>query len=159
MDNVAKYENQGRRYPLRVFFVGATAIEKGAPLAIDENATGDGTSGQASSSAWYGRARRVRVVAAAGDKFAGVAAESYAAKTGGQWITIYEPGSECLVYCKYDCSCGTILNWDYGLGYFMSDSQSRGAGAAYCLQDVDRSSTAGLVMAILDVGGHCDADT
>jgi len=74
-----------------VFFEGDTAIVKGQGLCYNADY---GTL----TSAYPGRLSRVEVPSTTNNMwFAGVAVQAYAAKSGGQEIEIYEPGSECEV--------------------------------------------------------------
>jgi len=160
MDNLATYENQARTNRRKVFYTGTDALLKGVPLAYDFDDTGDGISGngQEADDAWGGRGKRVVKPSANTEHFAGATVTSYTANASGQWIEIYEPGSECEVYCKVNCTVGsTVLNWDYTLNYFMNDASNQGYGAALALQTVDRSSTAGLVFAKLLDGARVAA--
>lgn len=87
--------------------------------------------------------------------FAGVAARDYSAKTGGQFIEIYGPGSACNILAKADCTLGTgILTCEAGgtyAGYFRY-AGFEGEGSAVPLQTVDRSETAGKVFSLLQTG-------
>lgn len=85
--------------------------------------------------------------------FAGVAAESKPVGTvGTQELSIWLPGSICLVYTNQNCTINSTIitaeagQWRFGLAGF------RGKGTAVALQTVDRSSTAGTVLAWLDEG-------
>lgn len=162
MDNAALYEHQSRTYPRPVFYTADDALSKGVPLAYDFDDAGDGVSdgGQEATDAWGGRGKRVVKPSANTEHFAGVTVTSYPAKTGGQWIDILEPGSECEVLCKVDCTCGsTVMNWDYGLGLFEDDASTQGCGAALALQTVDRGSDEGLVFAKLLTGDRVAASS
>jgi hypothetical protein len=91
--------------------------------------------------------------------FAGVVSQKFTDFTGPGWIEINMPGSVCNIWaganCDHEASAGVqsgqtltftanAYTWDYtGLP---------GTGSAVVLQDVDRSSTAGLVLAELCVG-------
>ena len=89
--------------------------------------------------------------------FAGVADKPYAARTGGQFITINQPGSFCNVWSAASntigvglstCEAGTGGN---GAGFFGRAGYP-GRGTLTPLQTIDRSSTAGLCFGYLQDG-------
>lgn len=87
----AKYEPEIKR---RVFFTGDTALKRGKALVWDliPPTTAEAGVGQA-----------VKAVSSSYKMpFAGVVAEDKDAKTGGQWVDIYLPGSVC--YCLVGCA-------------------------------------------------------
>lgn len=98
--------------------------------------------------------------------FAGVVARESNGTTGPGWVTINRPGSVCNIYCaasvdhadSSNIATGEMLVFSTGQYYFEKEGIP-GSGAALILQDVDRSSTNGLVMAELMTGlpsgGYC----
>lgn len=91
--------------------------------------------------------------------FAGVVTGKSVGKTTNDYIEIYEPGAVCNVYAGADCDHGTTLNTGQVLGFGVQQPTPKflpdgipGMGSALVLQDVDRSSTAGLVMCELMTG-------
>lgn len=97
--------------------------------------------------------------------FAGVLAQGYTVPAGGRVVTIYAPGSVCNVLSRVantigvgltTCEAGGTYAGYFNLGGF------EGEGTAVPLQTVDRSSTAGLVLAKLQEGppsGLCEVLT
>ena len=91
--------------------------------------------------------------------FAGVVAKDSDGVTGPGWVTIHRPGSICNVFTNADCdhersagaASGQILNVTVGQ-YYMSDAGWPGTGAAMVLQDVERDTTNGVIMAQLMTG-------
>ncbi len=91
--------------------------------------------------------------------FAGVVAKESNGVVGPGWVTINRPGSVCNIYCSANVdhsdtsnvATGEMLVFTSGQYYFKYEGIP-GSGAALVLQDVDRSSTAGLVMAELMTG-------
>jgi hypothetical protein len=92
--------------------------------------------------------------------FAGVVSNKSAGVTGPGWVEINLPGSVCNIYAAASVdhgSTGTGMNTGqtltFSVGqYYFKYTGLPGAGSAVVLQDVDRSSTAGLVMAELQIG-------
>lgn len=89
--------------------------------------------------------------------FAGVTARSYAAHSGGQFVEIYLPGSTCNVWSTLSNTIGvgrTTCQAGAGVaaaGYFTLTGFP-GRGSAIPLQTIDRSSTAGLCLCLLEDG-------
>lgn len=91
--------------------------------------------------------------------FAGVVSGKCTGFVGPGWVEINKPGSVCNIFCNADAdqagtnsvNTGQVLTFSTGQYYFKYAGLP-GAGAALVLQDVDRSTTAGLVMAELLVG-------
>ncbi len=89
--------------------------------------------------------------------FAGVTARSYSASTGGQFIEIFLPGSTCNVWSTVSNTIGvgrTTCQAGAGVaaaGYFTLTGFP-GRGSAIPLQTIDRSSTAGLCLVLLEDG-------
>jgi len=163
MYNVQYAKPQGTKK--RVYYIGTDTLKEGYPLCYNFDATTVDYRNKADSTisvGTYAAARRLCVEKPAeGNKlhFAGVvAAESDAKSTG--WITLWLPGSVCNVYAYANCdhgatglttNTGQTLNFCPGKYYFM-DGGFQGEGAATILQDIDRSTTPGLVMAELQTG-------
>ena len=105
------YIRHARRFPRKVWFEGSVALVKGQGLCGNQD---------------YGTAadqdeRRDTYVElpAIGNElwFAGVAARDYSAKTGGQMVEIYEPGSVCQIALGTDVVVGAgIVTCSAGLG-------------------------------------------
>jgi hypothetical protein len=90
--NAILHEDKVRKIKRRVKYTGSDAVTKGYGLCYDRDygtaASIDGL-----------RDKHVALPTSANNgSFAGVAAQSYPAKAGGQWIEIFEPGSVCEVY-------------------------------------------------------------
>lgn len=85
------YIGEARRYPTRVFFTGSVSLLKGTGVCYDADY---GTAAEANE-----RRQTYVELPSQGNNghFAGVLAHSYDARTGGQMIEIYEPGSVCEV--------------------------------------------------------------
>ena len=95
--NLALFGNQMTEYKKSVWFTGSTAIRKGMGLCYDLDVAGTGT-GETATDPWGRRGRLVAVPSTSNNlAFAGYASQAYTAKTGGQTITIFEPGSICEV--------------------------------------------------------------
>lgn len=92
--------------------------------------------------------------------FAGVVSEKSDSVTGPAWIEINLPGSVCNIWANANCdhgSSGTGMNSGQSLTftqgqYYFKYTGVPGEGSALVLQDVDRSTTAGRVMARLMTG-------
>jgi hypothetical protein len=91
--------------------------------------------------------------------FAGVVSQKFTDFTGPGWIEINMPGSVCNIWAGANCDheaaagiqSGQTLAFTAG-AYSFDYSGLPGAGSAVVLQDVDRSTTAGLVLAELCIG-------
>jgi len=80
-----------------VWFTGSTAIRKGMGLCYDLDVASTGT-GEAATDPWGRRGNVVAVPSTSNNlAFAGYATQAYKAKTGGQRINIFLPGSICEV--------------------------------------------------------------
>ena len=92
--------------------------------------------------------------------FAGTVSAKSNGVTGPGWVEICLPGSTCNVYVNADCdhgSSGVGMNTGQTLTftidqYYFKYTGVPGTGSALILQDVDRSTTAGLAMAELMTG-------
>lgn len=129
--NQVLYTKQGRRHPRRVFFTGSTALKRGTGVCYDRDY---GTAADADE-------RRDKYVEAPttsnNRRFAGVLVQDYAAKTGGQWVEIYEPGSVCDVAAGVDTTVNvtrltcSVSTGDKGR---FTKSGFEGRGTALALQ-------------------------
>jgi hypothetical protein len=147
-----------------VWFTGTTALLEGQAVCYDwDNAT------VAVASASGRRRNYVELPSITNSRyFAGVAARAYSAKSTGQMIEIYLPGSTCNILSRASTTIGVgILTFECGgtyAGYFRY-AGFEGEGSAVPGQTVDRSSTAGVCQANLQVGlpsggvDYVDADT
>ena len=124
-----------------VFLPDNVAIKRGEGLCYKVDWTNDQ---YAATDKAYQRGRTVvRATPTYAGHFAGVACQDYEAKLGGQNIQIFEPGSECEIWClgasplstsvtpgmQTCCSCG-----DGDRGAFTRPSVSGGRGTATILQ-------------------------
>lgn len=108
--NVAGYGAQARTLPREVFFTAGTALIKGQGLCYDRDR---GTAGDIDET----RDKYVELPTTSNHRwFAGVTAAAHTARTGGQWIKIYEPGSVCEVAVLEDTTIDTGL-----IGCIVSD--------------------------------------
>lgn len=91
------YKNQSRELPIRVFYTGSDAIERGIGLCYDLDYLTT-TTDETAADAFQARGKVVAKPDTTNNlAFAGVTAAAYAAKSGGQFIEIYEPGSWCMI--------------------------------------------------------------
>lgn len=79
-------------FPKKVFYTGSDAVVAGYGCCYDRDY------GTATDNDGKRDARVALPDNTNNNSFAGVFAKSYAAKTGGQWVTIYVPGSICQIY-------------------------------------------------------------
>lgn len=131
----------------RVFFEGSTAITKGYGYAYNRDS---GTAATAEQK----RSTNVEVLTYANAiHFAGVALESKPAVSGGQFVDIALPGSDCFVYTSEtsltvnanDLHCEVSAT----PGVFINKMGLKGPGSCKVLQTI---SAAGLVLVHLDEG-------
>lgn len=104
------HENQANNRLARVFFTGSTAIKRGEGFCYDRNYTdSDAADGDRDATdGWGGRGVIVTTPSSSDNlTFAGVAAHNYKAKTGGQWIDIYLPGSICEIAVGFAATIAT----------------------------------------------------
>ena len=156
-----------------VYYTGSDTLLEGYALCYDFNAYDVNSENVALTSInvgeeAYADARRVLVEKPSEQNkvhFAGVVAAQSDGVTGPGWVTIHRPGSVCNAYVYSDCDsenptagtegagtgCGDLVNVVVGQ-YYMQDFGMPGCGAALILQDVSRSSTAGLIMVELMTG-------
>lgn len=143
--------DRGPKVSRWVWFSGTTALLQGQGVCYNSDY---GTA----STAEERRLDEVELPSQSNSRwFAGVAARAYAARSGGQMIEIYCPGSICNVYTNANCVLDTgritceVGTAGSGQGYFTY-AGFQGAGSAIPKQTVDRSSTAGTVLAYLEEG-------
>ena len=95
--NLARFGNQAPGLKYSVWFTGSTALHKGMGVNYDLDVYDSG-SGEAVTDPWGRRGNLVAVPDNTNNlAFAGVTTQAYKAKTGGQRIDIYLPGSICQV--------------------------------------------------------------
>lgn len=132
-----------------VWFEGATALSEGQGVCYNwDYGTASAADGR--------RFNRVELPSQTNARyFAGVAARDYVARSGGQFIEIYLPGSICNVLSKASTTIGVgRITCEVGgtyAGYFRY-AGFPGEGSAVPLQTVDRSTTAGKCFAKLELG-------
>ncbi len=133
-----------------VWFGGSTALVVGQAVCFNwDYGTASAASGE--------RMNRVEVPTILNAPyFAGVAVCAYAASTGGRMIEIYLPGSLCDIASKASTTIGVgRLTFEVGgtfAGYFRDTEGFPGEGSCTPLQTIDRSSTAGTCLAMLETG-------
>lgn len=145
------YEKQARLVIEEVWFEGTTALLEGQAVCYNYD--------YGTATAYDGRRfNKVEVPSQTNMRyFAGVAACAYEAKSTGQLIRIYRPGSVCNILSTASTTLGSgrltfeytstvATNGSFGLAGFP------GEGSAVPLQTVDRSTTAGLCQAYLEEG-------
>jgi hypothetical protein len=143
------YEKKAPAISKWVWFGGSTALLEGQAVCYNED--------YGTATAYDGRrGNRVELPSQANARaFAGVAAKSYNASTGGQLIEIYAAGSYANVLSKASTTLGAgRLTFEVGgtyAGYFRY-AGLEGEGSCVPLQTVDRSTTAGKCFAKLEVG-------
>lgn len=147
--NPVLHEDKVRQIKRRVFFTGSGAVTKGYGVCYDRDY------GTAADSVGL-RDKRVSLPDNTNNNsFAGVAVRAYDAKTGGQWIEIYEPGSVCEIYVDGVATIGdntwvTCQIAGGGSGTFdVGNKGFRGRGTAKVMQT---SGAAGTILAFLEDG-------
>jgi hypothetical protein len=145
------HEKQDAVIIKEVWFEGTTALLEGQAVCYNfDYGTAASKDGR--------RAARVEVPSVTNARwFAGVAACPYAAKSTGQMIRIYCPGSVCNILSRASTTLGTGRLTFEVTGTVATNGSFRlagfpGEGSAVPLQTIDRSSTAGLCQAKLEVG-------
>ena len=140
-----------------VWFAGSTALKQGQGCCYDWDYEEDSAVSTKDDTVFDGRrTNRVEVPTILNARyFAGVTARSYSAKSGGQFLEIYRPGSTCNVWStvsntigvgRTTCQVGDTEAGAFGYGGYP------GEGSATALQTIDRSSTAGVCMCYLETG-------
>ena len=90
-------------FPKRVFFTGTGALTKGQGLCYDADR---GTAADVEAE----RDKFVELPTTSNNRhFAGVCVGGYSAKSSGQWITIFEPGSTCQVSIGIDSAVDSTM--------------------------------------------------
>lgn len=150
-----QYENQSKLIPRWVFFTGSTALVEGQGVCYNHDYLTTET-GETATDPFGKRDKVVEAVGTSNNQsFAGVCTANYAAKTGGQWILINEPGSFCYVRTTETSLTlgdkiflGCAIDDTYN-GYFQSTGASKGRGMFRVMQTI---SAAGLVFGELMTG-------
>lgn len=142
----------------RVFFTGSVPLIRGQGLCYAYSTVTTDT-GETATDSWGQRGHSVAIPSTSNNNFfAGVADANYAAKTGGQWINIYEPGSICEVAIGADtvintgfftCSC---KGGDVGL---FSRPGMHGRGSMVPLQ----TNASGVLVRVADGSGSITTAT
>lgn len=95
--NMVRHYNQPPQFKERVWFVGSGALKKGRGVCYDLDVAGTGT-GETATDPWGRRGNSVDTPSTSNNlAFAGVTTQAYPAKSGGQFIDIFVPGSICEV--------------------------------------------------------------
>ncbi len=153
---------------MRVYYTGTDTLKEGYALcwnfdAFDVGAENKSQTSPVASTSDFNDARRLQVEKPTeGNKvhFAGVVSQKGNGVTGPGWVEIHRPGSICNVYAFADCDHGSS-GITTGFGQFLTFMPNRwyfgdggfpGCGSATVLQDVDRTTTPGLVMVELQTG-------
>ena len=152
-------------YTRRVYYIGTDELLEGYALCYNFDAS-DVSAENLTLSAGVAEecpARRLQVEKPSVNNcahFAGTVSNKSAGVTGPGWVEINLPGSICNIYAKSSVDHGTtgtgmntgqtvtfVLNQ-----YYFQTLGLPGSGSAIVLQDIDRGTTAGLVMAELCTG-------
>lgn len=136
-----------------VWFEGSTALLEGQAVCYNwDYGTATLKDGR--------RSNRVEVPSTSNSLyFAGVCAAKHAARTGGQLIRIYKPGSWCNILSRASTTIGVgrltfeITGTVATNGSFAFEGME-GEGSCVPLQTIDRADTAGLCFARLDPPGR-----
>ncbi|MFA5158163.1 MAG: hypothetical protein WC451_03205 [Patescibacteria group bacterium] len=146
----------------RVYYEGTSTIREGMPVCYNYDTTtnilgwSDSSSVKGSTTAdgYQNEGKYLRVEDPSSTNyqwFAGVVHSSaYAGKAGPQWIDIALPtGAIIPIWAYAACTANvTVLGLSDGLAYFaQSTGDDDPIGCAIAMETVDRSSTAGLVLA------------
>lgn len=153
---------------MRVYFPGTDTLKEGYPVcwnfdAADVDAENNTFTANDVGVEFWNDARRIQVEKPSeGNKlhFAGVVSEKFENFTGPGWIEIHRPGSICNVWCASSVDHGqTGITTNTGqtvtfgpTAWTFKTGGYPGTGSAIILQDENRSSTAGLIMAELMTG-------
>jgi hypothetical protein len=140
-----------------VWFTGSTAVRKGMGLCYDLDVADTGT-GETATDPWGRRGRLVAVPSTSNNlAFAGYATQAYPAKTGGQTIHIWEPGSICDVEVGL---ASTIFSQSAGTRHTVSVNSADagrstldglpGRGSAIALETQARADGGNIAFASLD---------
>ena len=151
--NIVRHYNQAPTFKERVWFSGSTALKKGMGLCYNLDTVTTDT-GETATDAWGRRGNEVQVPDTTNNlAFAGVTTQAYPAKSGGQMIDIFTPGSICEVACglpttinstRLTCSVNTA-----DAGRFTLDGL-HGRGSALALQTKANAAGADITFYSLD---------
>lgn len=164
--NIVTYKDQARTNPRRVWFTGAVSLPLGMGLCYEMDYASVET-GETATDAFVGRGAYVALPDNTNNLwFAGVTAKDYKAKTGGQFVEIYEPGSVCEVAAGVNLVLGNVVTCSAGQGangLFDKTGCFPGRGSALVLQTnaavVKESHLAGASTVALDSTGKILTDT
>lgn len=154
----------------RVYYIGTDTLREGYALCYNfdvADETAEALTLSLAESLVETPARRLQVEKPTWKNsfhFAGVVSDKSNGVTGPGWVEINCPGSICNIYTFINCdhehanlnsganvASGQIINFT-AEQYYFAFSGFVGSGSAIVLRDIDRSSTAGLVMAELVTG-------
>lgn len=154
----------------RVYYIGSDTLKEGYALCYNFDSYDQSAEALSThlNTGDYGvddfsPARRIQVEKPSLNNcahFAGTVSEKGEGLVGPCWVEINLPGSVCNIYAYANAdhgstgvgmNTGQTLTFTTGQYYFRYTGLP-GMGSATVLQDVDRSTTAGLVMAELQVG-------
>lgn len=139
-----------------VWFAGSTALKVGQGVCYDWDYEEDSGDSDKDATVFDGRrTNRVEVPTILNARFfAGVTARSYSAKSSGQFLEIYKPGSTCNVWSTVSNTIGVgLTTCEAGgdnAGYF-GRTGFEGEGSAVPLQTINRG-TPGVCMCYLQTG-------
>lgn len=147
------HEKQESVFFAEVWFEGDTALLEGQGLCYNwDKGTDSAKDGR--------RSNRVEVPSITNAQyFAGVCADKHAARTGGQLIRIYLPGSWCNVLSKADSTIGVgrltcEITGAVGTNGYFRYSGLEGEGSCIPMQTIDRGTDIGLCFCKLDGPGR-----
>ena len=152
-------------YTRRVYYIGTDELLEGYALCYNFDASDVSPENLALSAGVDEEcpARRLQVEKPSVNNcahFAGTVSNKSAGVTGPAWVEINLPGSVCNIYADASADHGTtgtgmnsgqMLTFTLNQYYFQRTGLP-GTGSAIVLQDVDRSTTNGVVMAELCTG-------
>ncbi len=132
---------------LWVWFEGSTALSEGMAVVFDADY---GTAADVDCR----RNNRVKLPGAGSSKydFAGVAARNYSAKSGGQFVEVYAPGSRGVIVQLADAQTTTIGSGVITFGDGGKFSTGTGAGCGFAVPRQTQATGGGKVQADLMVG-------
>lgn len=144
----------------RVYYTGGDALQEGALLCYNRDSTSTGGTTAAADPA---RAYEVEKPAADNLKyFAGVVALEDAGKTGPCWISIVEPqpnpGRLVMLLTDRNCTLGSTRLAVQADSYAAGAAGPSTVAVATAMQTVNRSGTAGTVLAQLEGAGSIETD-
>jgi hypothetical protein len=144
----------------RVYYTGGDALQEGALLCYNRDSTSTGGTAAAADLA---RAYEVEEPAADNLKyFAGVVALEDAGKTGPCWISVIEPqpnpGRLVMLLTNQNCTLGSTRLAVQSGSYAAGAAGPSTVAVATAMQTVNRSGTAGTVLAQLEGAGSIETD-